>query len=106
MAIVAIKYASAPAPADRTAMTPKVLTTTDGQMYDSPNIVADKAESWRRKATGAVLESVCGAKPGGGAATAVSEEMVKRNSDDRDALPGDRTRLHETSRGHNSPRDV
>ena len=70
-------------------MTPKVLTTTDGQMYDSPNIVADKAESWRRKATGAVLESVCGAKAGGEAATAVSEEIVKRNSDDRDGLRGD-----------------
>ena len=106
MAIVASKYARAPAPADRTAITPKVLTTTDGQMYDSPNIVADKAESWRRKATGAVLESVWAAKPGGGGATAVSEERVKRDSEVRDALPGDRTRLHETSRGHNSPRDV
>jgi hypothetical protein len=80
MAIVATRYARAPAPADRTAMTPKVLTTTDGQMYDSPNIVADKAESWRRKATGAA-ESAVVAKLAGGRTAAVSEEIVKRNSD-------------------------
>jgi hypothetical protein len=44
-------------------------------MYDSPNIVADSAESWRRNTTGA-------AKPVGETSAALSEAVVKRYSDE------------------------
>jgi hypothetical protein len=43
-------------------------------------MVADNTESWRRNATGAG-ESTFGTKPAGAATAAVSEVMVKRNSD-------------------------